>query len=219
MIIEKSTIDFLKELASNNNRIWFNANKEKYAKAYNNMLEVSDIVLSGIEKFDRSLVGIKAKDCIFRIYKDTRFSKDKNPFKLNFGAFFKKGIKNEPGSGYYLHIEPNASMIGVGIYMPPSLVLSKIRKAIIENSKELKKILNSKNFKETFGELGGEKLKTAPKGISKDHPEIELLKLKHYVVMKGFSDKEVLGKEFIPDILSDFKAALGFNEWLNRKVI
>lgn len=217
MIIEKETLVFLKELSDNNNKEWFHSNKDKYNTAYQNILDITNVLLSDIEKFDKSVVGMSAKECIFRIYKDTRFSKDKNPYKTNFGIFFKKGKLNTPGSGYYLHIEPNGmSMIGIGIYMPPTPILNKIRLAIIKDSSEIKEILNSQKIKETFGGLQGEKVKTAPKGFSKDHPDIELLKFKHFTLMKMISDPEVLNKDFIPICISSYKIGYEFHSWINK---
>ncbi len=212
----QATLKFLKNLKENNDKVWFGNHKDEYLKVAEEFLFLTELLISKIEKFDKSIKGISAKNCIFRIYRDVRFAKDKSPFKTNFGAFIKQGGKNSPGAGYYIHIEPEKSMLGGGIYMPPSDVLFKIRNSILKDSKPLKKILKDKEFQKTFGEIYKEdKLKTAPRGIPKDHPDLDLLTHKHYTIVKTLSDKEVTSKNFTRDAEETFNLMRPFNFYLN----
>lgn len=217
--ISKNTFDFLKNLKKNNNRDWFNANKDKYEKSKNEFIEFVDELILQIAKFDSSIAHHQAKDCVFRIYRDVRFSKDKSPYKTHFGAHIsaapnKKEIHSR--AGYYIHLEPGASMLAGGAYMPESNWLKAIRQEIDYETKEFKKILNAKPFKEYFGEMEGEKLVNAPKEYPKDHPEIELLKHKSFLATHFVKDKDVLATNFITHSSKVFKALYPFDSFLNR---
>ena len=217
--IQPKTFAFLKALKKNNNRDWFNDHKSEYENAKDNVLGFIQELVVAFSTFDSSLRGLEAKDCLFRIYRDTRFSKDKTPYKTNLGASINAGGKKSMGPGYYVHLEPGGSFIAGGIWMPPADEVKKIRQEIDYNGKDLKKVLTKPSFKKAFGGLSREHaLKTAPKGYPKDHPDIELLKLNSFIVWKNVSDKDILepksiktlttlGKEMKP--LMDFlKTAL-----------
>lgn len=214
----KHIIAFLKELKKNNNRDWFNANKEKFQQVNNEFIELIASLLVEMKKFDKNLGTLEAKDCVFRIYNDVRFSKDKSPYKNHFGAWIVKGGKknNMSCAGYYLHIEPGNSFLGGGSYHPPANELNLIRKEIDYNIKEFKKIINGKEYKKLFPELWEDKLVNGPKGFPKDHPEIELLKFKSYVGMNKINDKLLLSDDFVHYVSDAFRAIHPLNNFLNR---
>ena len=175
-------LEFLAELERNNNREWFNANKGKYEAANKEVISLTGQVLENIQAFDSGLSDIVAKDCLFRIYRDVRFSGDKSPYKNNMGAWMAAGGKKSPSAGYYMHFQPGQSFVAAGVWMPESPVLNAIRQEIHFNHAALSKVLNGKDFKRTFPKLDDYQLKTVPKGFEKDHPAIELLKYKSFVV-------------------------------------
>lgn len=219
-MIQKKIFSFLKELNQNNNREWFQNKKDLFNEIQIELIVIAGTLLSEIEKFDKSLKGINPKDCIFRIYKDVRFSKDKSPYKTNLGIFMKSGGRKTIGAGYYLHIEPSKSMLGCGIYEPDSITLNKIRNSLSLNAKNIKKIILSPSFIKEFGtEFHGEKLKSAPKGFAKDHPEIELLKYKSFAAIKVLKDSELLSKTFLQSCINSYKIAFPLNAYLNHIIL
>jgi uncharacterized protein (TIGR02453 family) len=179
-MIDKSTMKFLKDLKKNNNKDWFDENRKQYQIAKDDFAEFVASLLEDIAKFDPRLKGTEAKDCIFRIFRDVRFSKDKTPYKSHFGANMAPGGRKGFLGGYYLHVDTaGESMIAGGSYHPEPDQLAAIRQEIDYNIKEFKAILNKKDFKTNFGELEDfDKLKRVPKGYDADHPEAELLKLR-----------------------------------------
>ena len=210
----KPTVKFLKELKENNNKEWFDENRKTYETCRKTFLELAQQIIDGIAKFDEELTGVDAKKCVFRINRDIRFSKDKTPYKTNFGALMGPNGKKSEGTGYYVHIAPGNNFVGGGIYMPRPEKLAAIRQEIDYNPDALNKLISSKDFKETFGEIHGDKLKTAPKGYPKDHPNIELLRLKSFYVLKEFRDKELTAEGFLKEALSTYKKASKFNDYL-----
>ena len=215
--IKKSTLDFLTALKCNNNRDWFLLNRPIYLNAKVNFELFVQEIINEIIVFEPIMKGLEAKSCIFRINRDIRFSNDKSPYKSNFGAFIVQGGKKngDKFAGYYFHIEPGKSMIAGGAYMPPAPWLSAIREKISENPDEFIKITNSKDFINYFGKIDGDKLKTAPKGYPSNHPQIELLKFKSYLVVNEVSDKIIPGNDFSDHVLNVFKAMKPLNDYLN----
>ena len=216
--ISKSTFQFLKDLKANNDRDWFKSNKKRYEEAKQEFEVFIDALIREIAKFDPSISHFTAKECVFRIYRDVRFSKDKSPYKTHFGAHITSAPQKSEihtRAGYYIHIEPDATILAGGAYLPEGTWLKAIRQEIDYNADSLKKILNSKDFKETFGELQGEKLKTSPRDYPKDHPEIELLKQKSFLAVHNCKDKEVLDKEFLMHCGKVFKTLYPFDQFLN----
>lgn len=211
----ETTFKFLKQLAKNNRKEWFDANRKTYETS---KAEFEAIVKSVIDKsvvFDAKLAGLEAKKCLFRINKDVRFSKDKSPYKLNMGASINPGGKKSEVPGYYIHVEPGKSFLAGGSYQPRPEVLAAIRQEIDYNSAEIRKILNAKDFKTYFKELEQEgKLKTAPKGYEKDHPEIDLLQHRNFIMIHYLKDEDVMNKNFPAYAAKVFKAMLPFNEFL-----
>ncbi len=211
----ETTFKFLKQLAKNNNKEWFDANRKTYDTS---KAEFEAIVKSVIDKsvlFDPKLAGLDARKSLFRINKDVRFSKDKSPYKLNMGASINPGGKKSEIPGYYIHVEPGKSFLAGGSYQPMPDLLAAIRQEIDYNTAEFKKILNAKDFKTYFKELEQEgKLKTAPKGYDKDHPAIDLLQHKNFIMVHDLKDEDVLNKNFPAYAAKVFKAMLPMNEFL-----
>lgn len=193
MKIEQSTFTFLSSLAENNNREWFQHHKDDYELARENVLAFTQELIRGIGSFDPTVPSsLDAKTCVMRIYRDVRFSLNKLPYKTNFGIGISAAGKNFPGPGYYIHIEPDASFVGGGTWHPAADELKNIRQEIDYDFSAWLSILENADFKSEFGALDTEdKLKTSPKGYPSDHPGIEYLKLKSFVVSKQLSNKQL----------------------------
>lgn len=215
--ISNTTFKFLKDLKNNNNREWFNDNKKRYEAAKEEFETFIGALITNISKFDAPIGSLEPKKTIFRIYRDVRFSTNKNPYKINFGAHLSSSpSKIHDRAGYYIQIQPGNSFLAGGAYLPPSAWINKIRQEIDYNTDEFKKILNNATFKKYFGGITGEQLKTAPKGYPKDHPEIELLRYKSYLVSNECGDKVVTSEDFLSHATSVFKAMKPFDDFLNR---
>ena len=214
-------LKFLKGLSKNNNREWFEKNKPKYLEAKAVFEEFISKVLTETTKFDESLAGLDPKKLTFRIYRDVRFSKDKRPYKTNFGASFSPAGKGLGRPGYYLHLEPGGkNFVAGGLYMPEPQVLAKVRQEIDYNGDKLKKILSQKKFNALYGEFWDEdKLKTAPKGYPKDHKHLEWLKLKSFIVTNELADKAVLDKKFSKTVVDSFKTLKPLNDFLKEALV
>jgi len=220
-MIQKPTLDFLTALKKNNNRDWFEKNKEKYLAAKKNVEEFTDELIKHISSFDKKIAGLTHKDCVFRIYRDVRFSKDKSPYKTNMGASISAGGKKTMAAGYYVHIDPVESFIAGGMWMPPSDQLKKIRQEIDYNGKKFHKILDDKDFKKQFKKLDDSeeyKLARPPKGYDKDHPDIELLKFNSYIVWHSYKNKEVLSKNFPRELAKGAKTMKPLIDFLNEAI-
>lgn len=213
--ISTKTFDFLKKLTKNNNREWFNENKNLYTESQGNMIVFLEDLINEMGEFDQDLAKLDAKKALFRIYRDTRFSKDKIPYKTNFGASLGMGKGSQKG-GYYLHTEPGKSFLAGGIYMPESSVLKDVRKEISLYGDDFLKIINNKDFKKYFPELDqADKLKKVPQGFEKEDPMGELLKLKSFIVVYNLKDEEVLDKSAVKNMTEIFKVMKPFNDFLN----
>lgn len=217
-MLNKSVFDFLFELRENNNREWFHANKKKYEAAKKDFQLFVELSIEQIKTFDPSVSGLNAKDCLFRIFRDVRFSEDKRPYKTNFGAFIAKNGRKSRYGGYYIHIEPEQCFLGGGCYMPASNVLKAIRTEIFHHPEEFKGIVENTEFQKHFPELYGDKLKTAPRGFPKDFEHIDLLNYKHYAVSKMIDDPIVHSDQFVREIDNAFKALYPLNRFLNEIV-
>lgn len=210
----KIVLQFLTDLSGNNNREWMQANKPRYEEAKGLFEVMVGEVIAGCEAFDPSLAGLTPKNCTFRINRDIRFSQDKRPYKTNFGAYLAEGGKKSDKGGYYFQLQPGGSFVGGGVYMPQSDHLAAIRQEIDYNPEPLHYILNDVSFKKYYGSMQGEKLKTAPKGYASDHPDIEMLKHKSFIVTKALSDIEVMVDDFSLGIVNAFKLMKPFKDYL-----
>lgn len=214
----QTVIKFLEALKINNNREWFNSHKNEYLIAQKNFENFLNRLIPQIREFDLDIGTITAKECIFRIYRDVRFSNDKSPYKTNMGGFIAKGGRKSGNGGYYLHVEPGGSMIAGGIYMPANDILKKIRQEIVYNTEEFKKIISTASFIKTFGQLEGEKLMRPPKDFPADYPDMDLIKLKSYTVFHNVDDASLFSKDFEALALSVFKEMQPLNKFLNQAV-
>jgi uncharacterized protein (TIGR02453 family) len=218
-MINPSTIQFLQRLKKNNTKAWFDENRQHYAEAKENYLEFVQDVLGRMKKIDSSLADLEPKQCVFRINRDVRFSKNKDPYKTNMGASFSKGGKKVQCAGYYFHLEPGGSFIGGGFWMPMAPELNKIRQEIDYSFEEFSKIINKKKFKSCFESLSeSEKLTRPPKGYELENPAIEILKLKSFVVMTAVDDTELTGKEFSKKVVDHFEAMKPLVDFLNKAI-
>lgn len=220
LMISKSTLEFLTKLKKNNQREWFQKHKEEYLVAREEFENFIGRLLSNLQRFDKSLMGLEPKDCIFRIYRDVRFSKDKSPYKTHFGAHIVPGgKKNEMNrAGYYVHIEPGNHFLAGGAYYPPSEWMAAIRQEIAYNSAEFKRILRSDSFRKYFGEIEGERLSRPPRGYEKDHPEIDLLMYKSLLAVHQMNEKRVQAKDLEGYCSAAFRALKPFDDFLNRSM-
>ena len=211
--IEKSTTNFLSRLSKNNNREWFNKHKEQYLTAYENTIAFADALLMEMRKHD-NIETLSGKDSLMRIYRDTRFSKDKTPYKTYFGGGFKRATKKLRG-GYYFQIGPGKTLAAGGFFSPSPQDLLRIRKDIDLNFRDWEKMLANKSIVKTFKELKGEKIATAPKGFSRDNPAIELLNHKQFYFERKFSDQEVLDVNFLKELNQTFKNLRSYFDYMS----
>ena len=215
----KIILDFLKKLKKNNNKEWFNDNKHLYEKAKSEFEELVGSVLAEMVKFDKDLSYLEPKKCIFRIYRDVRFSHDKTPYKTNFGAWFSKQGKSGDMAGYYMHMGPGEYFVAGGLYMPPSDILKAVRTEIYNFPEDLKKILDHKEVKKQFGGLWDEdKLKTAPRGFDPEFEDLELIKYKHYLLNRDLTETELFSKDYPQKVVSAYKTMHPFILFLNRGI-
>ncbi len=211
-------LKFLKDIARHNDRDWFEKNKPRYLVAKQGFEEFVGKILTELVKFDPSLAGLEPRKLPFRIYRDVRFSKDKRPYKTNMGAGFSPNGKLVQEPGYYLHLQPgNNSFVAGGIYQPDASNLAKVRQEIDYNPEGLRKIMKAPAFRKAFGGFDDfDKLKTAPKGYPKDHPDLEWLKLKSFIVSMPLTDKEVTGKKFVGIVAGACKRIKPLNDYIRE---
>jgi uncharacterized protein (TIGR02453 family) len=205
----KPTFNFLQLIQKNNNRAWFLENKPLYDSIIKENKCFFEQIFTDSQQYDNL-----TKVHVFRIYKDVRFSKDKTPYKTNFGASF---VRSKPmlRGGYYVHLEPGNSFVGGGFWNPEPIDLFRIRKEFEYDDSEIRKITSDKDFIKFFGELQGEDaVKTAPKGFDKNHPAIDLIKKKQFVVMRKFSDEAVFSADFQKEIIATFLAMRPFLDYM-----
>ena len=212
--IQKSTFQFLKKVEKNNNREWFQANKDLYLVEHEKVIAFADTLLDTMKLHD-NIETLNGKKSLHRIYRDTRFSKDKTPYKTNFGGGMRRATKQLRG-GYYYHIEPGCTFVAGGFWGPNKDDLLHIRKHIAADAAPLRKIINSKGFKSTFGHLLGAELKTAPKGFDKAHPNIDLLRKKTFVVRYDFKDAAVHAADFSDQMVRVFKEMRPFFDYMSE---
>ena len=217
--MQSSTLQFLRNLEKNNNRDWFNENKTLYQEAQQDVISFVEKLMEEMADFDEEMGKLEAKKSVFRIYRDTRFSKDKTPYKTNFGAGLGMGKGNKI-SGYYLHIEPGKSFLAGGVYKPEPSVLKTIRQEISAFGDEFKAILEQDEFRNYFRGLSVEdKLKKVPQGFEKDDKMAEYLKLKHFIVTHPVSDEQLLSENAFKEFAKIFKAMKPLNDFLQTPFI
>lgn len=213
-IIPKSSLEFLSKLKENNNKIWFEENKSKYLVELNHIETFAGVLLQELSKTD-ALETATGKKSVYRIYRDIRFSKDKTPFKTFWGGSYTRATAARRG-GYYFHLEKGNSFFAGGFWGPNAGDLKRIRAEFAHDPETFEKILNSKSFVNSFGTLQGEQLKTAPKGFDVNHPAIDLLRFKQFLVIKKFTDDEVLSPLFLEQALNAFKDMRPFFDYMSE---
>jgi uncharacterized protein (TIGR02453 family) len=219
-MIQKSTLDFLKALKKNNNKIWFDQNREKYNTTKDNFDEFVALLLEQMILFDEDLKELSSKNCTFRINRDIRFSKDKTPYKINLSASFNKGGKKSINAGYYFHLQPGGnSFVGGGLWMPEAIELKKLRQEIDYCFPEFKKIINASSFKKHYSELKKDEkqmLVNVPKGYEKENPAADFLRMKSFIATKNLSDEKVTSVNLVKETTQAFKALMPLIKFINR---
>ena len=210
MTISPDLFQFLKDLKINNNRDWFNANKATYQEHQEFMKAFTSKLQENMEQYD-----LIEQTKLHRIYRDIRFSKDKTPYKSHFSGWLKRATVQRRG-GYYFHIGPGTTMVAGGFWRPNSPDLKRIRQEIAANDKELRSICAASTFKKMFGTLQGETVKTAPRGYTKDHPSIDLLKMKQFVVQRNFTDTQALKSTFFEEMIKTFLGMRPFFDYMSE---
>jgi uncharacterized protein (TIGR02453 family) len=216
--ISSKVFDFLKLIEKNNNREWFNDNKDLFLEAQSDLQNFTEELIAEMGKFDETILKLDAKRSLLRIYRDTRFSKDKTPYKTYFGASLGMGKMNSK-AGFYLHVEPGKSFLGSGIYLPDAPILKGIRKEISLFKDDFLKAIDDKDFKKYYGELDPEhKLKNVPQGFEKDDPMAEFLKLKSFIGVYNITNKDLSDKNAVKNISKIFEAAKPLNDFLDTSI-
>jgi uncharacterized protein (TIGR02453 family) len=213
----RTTLDFISDLAQNNNRDWFNANKPRYEEALETFRGFAGELLAGISAFDPSVGNLEPKDTIFRIYRDVRFSKDKLPYKTQFGCWMARGGRKSTDAGYYFHLEPGKSFMAAGVWMPPKEQLNLIRLEILYNPESFLKLINAPGIKSRY-ERGGREdmLKKGPAGFPQDFAHLEELKYKHYIWSRSYSDQDLQKNGFAGSVAEDFRGLFPLVAYLNH---
>jgi uncharacterized protein (TIGR02453 family) len=206
--------DFLKALSENNNKTWFEQNKNHYEKTKSKFLHITEVLIHEVTSFDREIPFLDPKKCMFRIYRDVRFSKDKNPFKTNYGSYIARDGRSGGNVGYYFQIAPGNSFLGAGIFMPDPDKLRAIRTEIFEHPLDFLEIIEDPDFKNNFKLYDEDKLKTAPKGFPKDFEHIDLLKYKSYSPYIEISEEQLFSPDIIETIVNHFRLLVPFNQFL-----
>ena len=211
----KPTFTFLTDLVANNHREWFHANRSRYDDAKAELCGVVGRVLTSMSAFE-PLANTAVKDCIFRINRDIRFSKDKAPYKSNLAFAIGPGGRHSGRIDYYVQIQPgNKSFLGAGMWQPTPANLAKFRQEIDYNVQELKEIIEADDFNAYFPEVSGESMKTTPKGYPANHPEIDLLRRKELFFIHRYADKEVMKANFADEVVRGCQLIKPYCDLLN----
>jgi uncharacterized protein (TIGR02453 family) len=211
----QEVLNFLSELKENNNKEWFDQNRDRYQECRKKMLFLTELIIHEVGKFDPEISNLNPKNCLFRIFRDVRFSNDKTPYKTNMGSLIAKGGRKGINAGYYLHVEPGASFVGGGSYCPPPDALKAFRTEILDHPEDFKKLINKESFRKIYPEFYDDKLRTAPKGFPKNFPDIDLLKYKSYAFGSNIDDLAVSSDAYVGIIVNAMKELYPVNRFLN----
>jgi uncharacterized protein (TIGR02453 family) len=220
-MLQKETLKFLKDLKKNNNKPWFEEHRKQYEAAKTDFENLTVTVLKATAKFDPTIANLQPKDCLFRINRDVRFSKDKSPYKTNFGMSISKDGKKAMRAGYYLHCEPGEAFVGGGIWMPMAPELKKVRQEIDYNWNEFEKLLQDKKFKTVYNDLLKDEetsLTRPPKGYDETNPAIDYLKLKSFLGLHKLTDEELLSDSLLKTVTTSFEALKPLLDFMNRAI-
>ena len=218
-MLSKDSLQFLDDLKANNNRDWFLDNKKRYEVFKKDYQQLVADFLDAMKPLDPTLKMLEVKNCVFRINRDIRFSKDKSPYKDHLGIWMSSGAKGMNRSGYYVHIGRTGSFIAGGFYCPEAEDLKKVRKEIAFFHEDLEEIMHDKNFQKEFGDFDRNEnnvLKNPPRGYEKDHPAIEYLKLKSFETSQKFDINEVLKEDFVAKTVKKLIVLKPLNDFINR---
>ena len=213
-----SILPFLKDLAGNNNREWFNANKDRYLEAKAEFDGFVDSLITELQIIDPHVAGATAKNSVFRIYKDTRFSKDKTPYKIQMGAYMIGGGRKAQLPGYYIHIQPGESFLAGGMYKPGPDQLKAIRREISNFPEDIEAVISDKNFADNYSFYDKDKLVRPPQGYSEDSEQIELIKNKHFIASKAIPDSWIGKADLKEKVLELCKGLLPLNDFPFRAI-
>ncbi len=220
-MLRPSTLKFLKDLKKNNNKPWFDVHRKEYESAKEDFSAFVQAVIDKHGKKDKTISQLKAKDCMFRINRDVRFSKDKSPYKTNMGAYINRGGKKSIFGGYYFHCEPGESFMGGGLWMPMPPELNKVRQEIDYNLQKFIKIIGSKKFKSIYKDLSRSEenvLSRVPKGYEPTNPAAEYLKMKSFVALTNLKDSDLTSKNLISKTVEAFQALQPLVEFINEAI-
>ena len=215
----KSIIAFLRSLRKHNDRIWFNENKDRYLGVKAKVEALTERLIAGVSEFDPDAARLKPSDCLYRIYRDTRFSADKTPYKTHIGIYINPPYgKKSPRCGYYLHLEPDNCLVAGGCWCPEGAMLKAIRQDIFDNVEEYLDIIGSEEFSKYYSNVGDNLLKTAPKGFPKDWEHIDLLKPRDFTAFAPLGTDDLTAKDFESRVLERMKAAKPLNDFFNYTI-
>lgn len=211
-------MDFLKDLALHNERPWFQENKVRYEEAKKAFDELTNDLIVRIGAFDNSVKNLTPNDCIYRIYRDVRFSQDKSPYKRHFGCFINSRGKNSLHGGYYFHLQPNESMLGGGCWWLPTKILNVVRQTIVDQEQTFTQIVEDPVFKNLYSKVTYDPLKTIPRGMPKDFTHPEYIKCRNYCVGTNLEDSFFEGNNWMDEIIRRFKLMKPFVDFINDTV-
>ncbi|WP_153632561.1 DUF2461 domain-containing protein [Prolixibacter sp. SD074] len=214
----KDILDFLADLGKNNNREWFERNRDRYEETRSKFLAFTELLNNEIKSFDPEVPMLAPKDCMFRIFRDVRFSNDKRPYKTNYGSFISRGGRKSGYAGYYLHLQPGSSFLGGGVFMPPSANLKAIRQEIFLDPEGFLSIKENPEFQKHLPDEYDARLKTAPRDFPKDWEYIHLLRNKSYAYGRNLTAEEILSPLFMENVLETFKVLSTMNQYLNQAI-
>ena len=209
MQLNPAIFRFFKQLAKNNNRKWFEQNKSEFKALETDVKQFGEALKDQLNQHD-SIDRFK----VFRIYRDVRFSKDKTPYKTHFGLTWHR-TKPEFRGGYYLHLKPDDIFLACGFWDPAPADLKRIRHEIDLDGEEYRNLINAPAFKNIWGELQGNKVRTSPKGYAKHHPDIDLLRLKQHIFMIRYTEEEVTAKDFMNRLDAAIQAVRPFVDYMS----
>ena len=218
-MIKTATLRFLRQLAKNNDKSWFDAHRPAYEDARDDFLLFVTELLKNLTEKDPPLSDLVPKSCVFRINRDVRFSKNKSPYKTHFGAYLCKGGKKSNLAGYYFHLEPGAAFLGGGLWMPEAPSLAKVRQEIDYCLEEFQSIVRSKDFRNTFGGLEQAHILTRlPKGYEPGNPAEDYLRLKSFTAVRPMSDEELTSPKSAVQAAKHLSRLTPLVGFLNRAV-
>lgn len=215
----KQILSFLRSLRNHNDRVWFNEHKERYLRIKSQTEKLTEQLIAGVATFDPEAARLRPSDCLYRIYRDTRFSADKTPYKTHIGIYINPPYgKKSPRCGYYFHIEPDNVMVAGGAWCPEGELLKAIRQDIYDNVDEYLEIIENTEFKKHFSSVGENLLKTAPKGFPKDWPHIELIKPRDFTAYSPIDKEDLLADNIVEKVVERMKLLKPLNDFFNYTI-